>query len=257
MTLRAGSGGSSLDRRFLAVAPRRGRRRFIRLVAAFSVLCVLCAVGYLVRAKWPIETLLRDGRRALVRGDASAALGMAQRAVGRAGNSVAAWRLLAESAELVNDAPQTLAALTRLTELDEPRAANYWMRIGRCELGRQRIRWADEALRQALSIDACEADALRLCAQLRGALGRPQEEAKCLMQLIQCKSMEPADLLRLASVETIADDRRLIDSMLRDNPDEWLANLARARRALDENESAQAEQLLKTLVAAEPQCWEA
>jgi tetratricopeptide (TPR) repeat protein len=227
------------------------------MAAVLSGFCLLCAAIYVIRGGWSIERLLRDGRRALARGDVAAAVDMAHRAVDRAGNSVGAWRLLAESAELAEDAPQTLAAWKRLVDLDAPRAAHYWMCIGRCQMREMRIGLADEALQRALAIDDCEEGALRLRAQLMQAIGRSQEATNCLMRLIRCSSMQPGDLLRLASIETLPEDLALIDSMLRNAANEPPTQLARARRALDEDRPAEAEQHLANLIALEPHWWEA
>ncbi len=206
---------------------------------------------------WSVEGLLRDAHKALVQGKAAVAAEIAQTAVDRAPRSARAYRLLADAAEQSGDLPRAIGALTSLAEVDSSHAADCWMRVGSLEMKRLRIRPAEEALARSLAIEPMNPGALRLEAKLAAVHGRSHDLSQYLLKLIQCRSFSIQDLIVLAAIDPFIDDPERVEGMLRQDPDDLRPLLAGVRVALNENRNADAEHLLRKLVAAERTLWEA
>ena len=232
-----------------------------RKIVWFVAACVGAGLAvfyfFTMRPLWSADALVRDGRAALVMGDAAAALDSGRRAVRQAPNSVAAWRLLADAAQGAQERTEAIAALTHLAEADLSRAADYWMRIGGLEIDCFKVRRADEALRRSIVVDPGQVEAWRLRAQLQGVLGMSHEMTECLVELIRLEAFELKDLVLLAGYDPSLANPEYIDSALRADADEVLPLLARAHEAMIARRAAEAEKHLTRLVASKPLLWEA
>jgi tetratricopeptide (TPR) repeat protein len=204
-----------------------------------------------------VDSLVREGRRALARDDVKAGLENGQHAVRMAPGSIAAWRLVADAAERADEPSQAVAACQRLVDLDPADSGAHWMRIGALEMKRFRIPQADEALRRSLEADPGQTGSLRLRAQLLAVLGRSRELTQCLVQLIRHQAFQRDDLVVLVGHDPYISDPDRLASIRQTTADETVPLLAQARDELNADRAASAELLLRKLVAAKPADWEA
>jgi len=231
------------------------RRQAIGLFALLTTGLIAALLATTLRMS--AGELIRDGRRALARGRVDAALSSARRATDRAPQSINAWQLRAAAAEAAGCHDDAVIAYERLANLDIADAGRHWLRVGALEMQRFHIRFADDALARVLAIDPCNVDALRLRAQLSGIMGRSRDLTKCLIGLIQARSFTLDDLIVLGTGNAFISNESLARSIIDQDPGTSLVLLSRARAALNDNQSDQAAVLLRQLVDAYPESWEA
>jgi tetratricopeptide (TPR) repeat protein len=219
---------------------------------------VVVFAGFVFTAKpRSSHQLVREGLRLLEQDQVELAWSMADELQRRTPTSQEAWLFIARVAERSGRDGDTCAALTQLALLDSSQAAAHWTRLAGLEMRRDRAVAAEEAINKALAADPQHVDALRLQAQLNGVLGRSQDLSRCLLQLVQLRAFTMADLVILASVDPFVADPERLDALLTACPDDLQPNLAKAKIALNADRTADAEPLLRDLVARVPENWDA
>ncbi|MDX1965620.1 MAG: FG-GAP-like repeat-containing protein [Planctomycetaceae bacterium] len=222
-------------------------RRWVWMVA-LGLTAALAAAGYW-GLKPSTESLLRAARTALEAGDAPRALEIAKTLHQRDPHSPDGLELLVEAGFSARDR-EIWEPASPAWERAHPRAAfDLWVRLGSREMQRFHAAAAEEALRRAIAVSADRPEPWRLLAQLVSIQGRPQETSECLLMLIQLGDFSEADLLTLAWPNSAVHDPARVDALLTADPANRVPMLSRVGAALNENRAADAEAILRDILA--------
>lgn len=144
-----------------------------------------------------------------------------------------------------------------------PRDAGRWERHAELGLARRcellgRLLAAESHLRRVLALDPSHREALSRLGHLLQLSGRTSEAAPCFLQLVQAGQCRGDELLAVAGSESFFRSDEALERLVREqNPGDPLVELAKARRALLENQHEEALPLLRRVTAQVPDWGEA
>ena len=221
------------------------------MIAALTVF--LCALA--LRLSYPPLSQVRAAvQTALNSGNAKLAIEKSRTLVAREPDSSGNWILLARAGALMSDAATWQPAMDRVHELSPREAYELYFEIGSQEMRRLHAAPAEFALRKATTISASRPQPWRLLVQLLSVQGRPRETAESLLALIQSGDFESGDLQVLAWPNSAISDPARVDALLAADPENRVPQLSWVGAALNENRSADAETILKSIVEQHPDC---
>lgn len=228
--------------------PRSQRPRWIWIVVMAVIAIPVVALVW----RKPVSALREEARSALAAGKTVTAIKKSKQAVARDPNSVDGWILLAKAGALAGEVEIWQPAMDHVKRLSPTQAMELYVDIGSQEMQRLHAASAEKALRGAIAISNDRPEPWRLLAQLLSIQGRPRETADCLLALIRVGDFGTTDLQTLAWPNSAIGDPERVDALLAADPQNLVPMLSRVAGALNENRTADAEKILKTILARHP-----
>jgi tetratricopeptide (TPR) repeat protein len=235
------------------------RRRVLRLGVAAAV--VLTAVGFAWN-RWyrPFAAgrYSRDAEAALQRGDADAALALAQRSLAVIPEASRALLVAGQAASAGRHNDDALAFWERVRQDDGPDGVQALFLRGELLVRMGRAGEAEECLRDVLRRQPGRGDASFILAFVLGAQGRSWECLPLMHELLRQERCEIPQLL-LVGLPTFyqIESPQFVELCLRTVPDDPTPLLAAARRAQTDGDDVQSRALLEKIVATRPRLVEA
>ena len=219
-----------------------------------GLLGVMLSGGFFYFWSQPTESsLLETAQKALATGNLPLAIRDAQRAAKLNPASLSAISVLAQSGYLAKDRTVWEPAFARLEREQPAEAFELWLELGTLEMKRFHAATAETAFRQASSLNPDRPQPWRLLGQLLSIQARPAETADCLIALIRLNDFSRDDLALLAWPNTATSDPDRINALLQADPTNRIPMLSGAAFAMNENRSADAEQILRLILEQHPQ----
>lgn len=228
--------------------PARGRIAVVLLVLVLG----MGAIAYWLSI--PSTTrLLADARAAIEAGRVQLAIDKARQVVARDPQSVNGWSVLARAGILAHDRTVWETAIDHVETIRPREALELWVTAGGDEMQRFHAANAETALRRAVAITRDQPEPWRLLAQLISVQGRPRETADCLLELIRLGDFSIGDLYMLGWPNSAVNEPHRVESLLAADPDNLIPMLGLVGSAMNENRTADAEQLLQRILRQHPQ----
>ena len=204
------------------------------------------------RERKSVDQLVADGRLALSEREHDVASRYADQAIQLNHNSEAAWELSSESKAQSGELDQSLFALETLAKLDRARGAKLGLQLGRRWMMENRVRHAMPALRLAEAGNPAWTEPFRWQAQMAGALGRPREVVRCVIELIKRNAFTRNDLIVVTSANPITADGQRLAQIIELDPESRFNILAYVMHDLTLNRIDEAKRRLIEITEARP-----
>lgn len=236
------------------VVLHRRDRRWIRC-AVFGCLAIFAfALGCQTRKT--SSEVLKEAEAAFKRGKFRETRQLCEQVLSREPNSTPALILAGLSAARQQEPQAALDLLARLPETGDAEVSTGWHTAAEIALQLGRATDAETYLRRALHIEPERLPSNVQMAYLLGFEGRCWEAIPYLMTSVRHRDFTFHHLVLLGATEPVIADADLMARCL-SVPGQVLPLIAQARTALQQNHPADAETLLRTVIAAAPDSIEA
>ncbi len=230
------------------------RRPWLRLLVLIGLLSSLAA-AWLLRG--PSESAkLATARARLAAGDYAAAAAEADRLLAADPDSPPALLIAGEAAMRQGRMDAAVAYLDRVPETDDGWGPAQFS-IGDIRLHEGRLSDAEARFRKVRARKPQNVEVANRLALILGIEGRRWESAPYLCEQVQADRFTPQILLLLGNLEQIVELPAEIKNYRAKAPDDVAPLLGLARIALMEGDDAEAERLLRDVIAARPDLIEA
>ncbi len=205
----------------------------------------------------PVDQLVQQAQAQLAQGHHQQAKDLADKALSRAPDSATALLIAAEATTKLGRYDEALQFYERIPNEGVAESAAGLFGSGELLRHQGHLSSAEERFRHALALNPNYLLAHYRLAFVLGVTGRRWESVPHLLELIKQNRADVPDLLLLGDVERIVDERGHLQFCRRAAPRDPLPLLGLARIALAENRKREATELLKKVVAADPNLTEA
>jgi len=237
------------------------KRHTIRLIFVFVAagILIVAVFGELFRhyTTGVVEQLIHDGRTAFSQGDDLASVDYAERALRLSPNAAPAWKLLAEAAGHAGPIDRSLEALEHYAQLRPNDAGKLGIRLAIVWMKQNRTLPAIQALQLAerLNVDATEAISLQ--EQIAAVTGHTRETVRCIIELLKRDAFTRGEMLLVTAMTPSLGDIERRDAIIKADPSNKAPLMSRALSEIALNHVDSAERLLKEIIAAHPENFEA
>jgi len=236
----------------------RAQSPAFKIAIAFFLLLAVLTFALYWRTRDNAEQLLQAANRAFLARDFVGAQRFATRVLTIDPMNDAAALLAGRAAEGQGKLEVALEFLRQVSDNDPRLAASARIQAGELLSGRlKRLSAAVSEFRRALELDPENPIVNERLAFLLGLEGNNREATPLRLRLIQLNKFGPIHLLLLCMGDYIFENPELIEEYRVSIPDDPLVLIALARGALDKQDPARAEELLRPVVVSHPDLLEA